>query len=149
MHSTNHISKSIYLTVIQLFQVSSPMCTLHTAISRVIIVLKRWISHLSYAIGIHIRLSRSNALIKWEVAMCNLRVLQETLKWLYCLLCLPVLIPPNSPDGPFNHILWQSLFIVPQGLPVNDLLVWLEDSLDHCTLQLMLEEEDLMEGWPE
>ena len=48
MHSTNHISKSICLTVIQLFQVSSPICTLYTAISHVIIVLKRWISHLSY-----------------------------------------------------------------------------------------------------
>jgi len=81
MHSTNHISRSIYHTVVHLlyhhhhlesysyFRLSSTICTLHTAISHLIIALKWWISHLLYAFRIHVRLGHSNALIKWKISM--------------------------------------------------------------------------------
>ena len=98
MHSTNHISKSIYRTVIQLLQ--GFQSHLHTAISHVIIVLKLWSSHLLYAIRIHVHEAQAfkciNQLRSGNAQCVN--GVQETLERLYCLPCLPILISPASPD---------------------------------------------------
>ena len=115
--------------------VSSPICTLHTAISHMYIVIVMVDFPLALCHGNSREAQASkcvNQTWKLQGAICE----RYKKPWNdYCLLCLPMLISLNSPDGPFNHILWQSLFGVPQGWPLKVLL--------------MLEEEDLMEGWPE
>ena len=67
------------------FRVFSPDCTLHSAITHVISVLEwRRLMH-DYAIGIHMRLHRSNTFITWVIAVCNVHLGLKTLKWLYTL----------------------------------------------------------------
>jgi len=62
----------------------------------------------------------------------------------------PMLISLDSPDDPFNHVLRMTVLI---WCPTRFTFKWavglIVDSLDHYTLHLMMEEEDLMEGWPQ
>ena len=69
MHSTNHISECMYLTHIHTVvsaRISSPIHTLDTAISHVIIVMEQqFLSH-AITIGIHV-----NCFDHTQCAVCN------------------------------------------------------------------------------
>ena len=82
-----HCNKqSMYRTVLQLFQAfQSHLHTAHCNLSH-----NYGIEMMVFSLAICHWNSREtqtfNALIKWGITMCNLRALQETLKWQYCLL---------------------------------------------------------------
>ena len=102
MHSRNNISKCLTQLYSCFSKVSSPIHTLHTAISHVIIVMK-W-QFLSHAVTIEFM---STALITRSVQCAN-----GTRRPVTTLLFAkpPLLISLNFPDTTFSHAPWHVWF---------------------------------------
>ena len=98
------------------FRVFSPDCTLHSAITHVILVLERQTPTHHCAIGIHVSLRRSHTFIMWVIAECSVQSGLKTLKRLYqnvrwrIVECWPLLEVPVSPastsQDSWQHCYW-------------------------------------------
>ena len=71
-------------------RVSSPVCTLHTAITHVSEVAE---PHVNSNGNQHVRLCSSSTIIMWVIAVYNVRVGLQTLRWTNCSRIMSQLMP--------------------------------------------------------